>query len=54
MGKSYVEKLVALKLLALSLSNTSPKFFSYQIYIDLSQYLIIVYFLIAVRQEVNI
>ena len=35
MGKSYVEKLVALKLPALSLSNTSPESFSYQIYINL-------------------
>ena len=58
MGKSYVDKLVALKSLVLSLSNISPEFF-----IDRNRFLsdqsltflqyLITCFVIAVRQEVN-
>ena len=55
MEKSYVDKLVARKSLALSLSNTSPDFFMDQnrflpdLFYIFSQYLIP--FLIAVRQD---
>ena len=57
-GKSYVDKLVALKSLVLSLSNISPKFL-----LDQNRFLsdqsltflqcLITCFVIAVRQEVN-